>query len=206
MSDLAFYLGLLYSFLHLVFLLHILSHYVCVCVGRGGLFSFLDLVPYEVVCLYVDILEMIKKQVLSLNMCTSLLGVSPFHSLDGIFWWVFTLSSLSISHLQALLLFLTTFCLQRYYEDALPHCLLDDCHLTLRVYRTGIISMSHKECIGFTYSCACPDAELTRTFASPPPVTVWPLLSLHCHASVCWWTLALLVYLTCMFLAHITFI
>lgn len=79
------------------------------------------------------------------------------------------MSSLSISHLQALLLFLTTFCLQRYYEDALPHCLLDDCHLTLRVYRTGIISMSHKECIGFTYSFACPDAELTRTFASPPP-------------------------------------
>lgn len=81
----------------------------------------------------------------------------------------------------------------------------DDCHLTLRVYRTGIISMSHKECIGFTYSCACPDAELTRTLATPS-VTVWPLLSLHCHASVCWWTLALLVYLTCMFLAHITLI
>lgn len=85
MSGLPFHLGLLYSFLHLVFLLHIFSHYICVCVGQGGLFSFLDLVPYEVVCFYVDILEMIKKQVLSLNMCTSFLGVWPFHSLDGIF-------------------------------------------------------------------------------------------------------------------------
>lgn len=58
---------------------------MCVCVGGGGLSSFLDLVPYEIVCLYVDILEMIKKQVLNLNMCASLLGVWPFHSLDGIF-------------------------------------------------------------------------------------------------------------------------
>lgn len=58
---------------------------MCACVGGGCLFSFLDLVPYEVVSLYVGISYVINKQVLGLNMYTSLLGIWSFHSLDGIF-------------------------------------------------------------------------------------------------------------------------
>lgn len=64
-------------------------------------------------------------------------------------------------------LFLTTFCLQRYYGDILPHYLLDDYHLTLHVCRTGIMYVRHKEGICLTFSCACPDPELTKTFVPP---------------------------------------
>lgn len=189
----SFLFRLIISFLHLVFYCTFKAT-MCVFVsGEGGFSISLTLFPMR-----LSVFMWTQRNKFLAWICAPLfLAFDLSTLLMAFFWWVFILSLLanvSIPHLQALFLFLTTFCLQWYYEDTLSQCLLDDYHLTLHVCRNGIMS----------YFFLCMPRPWVHKNIHPPHYSVATAVNTLSCISV--WTLVLLVYFTYMCLAHITLI